>query len=283
MASPEHIVRAAGGVLRSRTLAVEGCSAHRVSAAIDRGDLVRVRRGWVATPDADPLLVGAAQAGVVLTCITEARRLGLWVLAGVRELHVGAPSHAGGVRRANAHVHWGVPPVPRQPGALVDPVENVLWAVAKCRPPHEALATWESALRKGLVSLEAMRRLPLPPAARDLCDIATPWSDSGLESFVPPRLGWLGVSIVPQVWVRGHRIDFLIGERLALQIDGAHHVGPQREADIAHDAQLMLLGYHVIRVGYFQIVERWHEVQELILRAVAQGLHRADRDSRRRF
>jgi hypothetical protein len=28
-----------------------------------------------------------------------------------------------------------------------------------------------------------------------------------------------------------------------------------------------------VRVGYFQVVERWHEVQDVIMRAVAQGLH----------
>ena len=40
-------------------------------------------------------------------------------------------------------------------------------------------------------------------------------------------------------------------------------------------ASSMLLGYHVIRVTYAQVVERWHEVQDLLMRAVAQGLHRA--------
>ena len=102
-----------------------------------------------------------------------------------------------------------------------------------------------------------------------------PWSDSGLESFVVPRLKWMRLPIRPQVWISGHRVDFLIGDRLVLHIDGGHHVGTQRETDIEHDAQLMLLGYHVIRVGYGQVVDRWHTVQDLIMRAVAQGLHRA--------
>lgn len=78
-----------------------------------------------------------------------------------------------------------------------------------------------------------------------------------------------------QAWIAGHRVDLLIGDRLVLQIDGGHHVGTQREQDIAHDAALMLLGYHVIRVGYGQVIERWHEVQDVIARAIAQGLHRA--------
>ncbi len=260
--------------MRSRALAREGFSAYDVRSTIERGMLCRVRKGWVAANDVDPLVREAVRTGVVLTCVTQARRLGLWVL-GDTTAHVAAAPHSGGVKVTNSVVHWGAPPVPRDPDSAVDHVENVLWAVAVCRPEEIAIAIWESAVRRGLTSVEAMRRLPLPPAARRVCAQTTPWSDSGLESFIPPRLRWLGVAIIPQVWIAGHRIDFLIGDRIALQIDGGTHVGAQREQDIAHDAALMLLGYHVIRVGYTQIVERWHEVQDIIMRAVAQGLHLA--------
>ncbi|WP_448004044.1 DNA/RNA helicase [Agromyces bauzanensis] len=268
-------VRDAGGVARTPRLAADGHSPHVIARAVAAGALLRVRRGWVAQPQADRELVEAARAGVVLTCVTQARRLGLWVLAG-KELHVGAPAHAGGVRAAGRHVHWAEPMVPRNPDALVDPIENVLALVAACQPRDPALAVWESALRKGIVTLEAMRRLDLGPAGRALCAAATPWSDSGLESFVVPRLRWLGLPIVPQAWLAGHRVDFLIGDRLVLQIDGGHHAGPQRDADNAHDADLMLMGNYVVRVGYVAVVERWHEVQDLIMRAIAQGLHRAN-------
>lgn len=90
-----------------------------------------------------------------------------------------------------------------------------------------------------------------------------------------PRLRWLKLPLRRQVWIGGRRVDLLIGDRLVLQIDGGHHVGAQREADIAHDAALTLLGYHVIRVGYRQMIDRWAEVQDSIMRAVAQGLHLA--------
>lgn len=82
-------------------------------------------------------------------------------------------------------------------------------------------------------------------------------------------------ALVSQVWIAGHLADFLIGDRLVLQIDGGHHVGAQRSSDTHHDAELMLLGYHVIRVTYAQVIHRWQEVLDLILRAVGQGLHRA--------
>lgn len=245
-----------------------------MARAVATGRLVRVRKGWLATPDADPALVAAARSGVVLTCVTQASRLGLWVLHdGVP--HVAAPAHSGAVRVARAHVHWAEPPVPRHPDALEDPIENVLILAAGCQPHERALAIWESAFNRALVGVESLRRLPLGPAARRLLEEARPWADSGLESFVPPRLKWMRLPVRSQIWIGGHHVDFLIGDRLVLQIDGGTHVGVQREKDIAHDARLALMGYHVIRVGYGQVVHRWHEVQDTIMRAVAQGLHLA--------
>lgn len=210
----------------------------------------------------------------MLTCVTQARRLGLWVLAETPR-HVAAKPKAGGIRVPGARVHWAQPLLTRHPDALVDPIENVLVTVAGCVPFEQALAVWDSALRRRLVHRDALERLTLPPTARHLLQNANPFADSGLESFVPPRLRWLGLPIVAQAWIAGHRVDFLIGDRLVLQIDGGHHVGAQRRADMAHDAALMLLGYHVIRVDYVDVVDRWPRVQDVIQRAVAQGLHLA--------
>jgi very-short-patch-repair endonuclease len=269
-----EIVRRAGGVARVRVLTAGGVSPHVIGRALEQGALHRVRKGWLALPDADAFLVAAARAGVVLTCVTQARRLGLWVLHDGPP-HLGAPAHSGGVTPTGGHVHWARPPVPRHPDALADPIENVLAIAAACQPYEVARAIWESAIAQHLVAVAALRRLPLGPAARDLCDDVTPWSDSGLESIVSPRLRWLRLPIYPQAWILGHRTDFLIGERLVLQIDGGHHVGAQRATDVAHDALLALHGYHVIRVTYAQVIDHWHEVQDLIMRAVAQGLHLA--------
>ncbi|MFG6444157.1 endonuclease domain-containing protein [Microbacterium sp. P07] len=275
MLSARHVVESAGGVAPTSALV----DAHVGRAAVDRalacGELVRVRRGWIATATADPLLVGAARAGVVLSCVTEARRRELWVLDDDHLPHVAAPAHSGRASTAGALVHWSTPVVPRNPGALTDEIENVLALVAFCQPHEAALAIWESALRKGLVDLRAMRRLDLPPAARRLCDEADPFADSGLESLVVPRLRWMRLPLRRQIWIVGRPVDLLIGDRLVLQIDGGHHVGAQREADIAHDTELALRGYHVIRVGYRAIIDDWPAVQSRIMRAVAQGLHLA--------
>lgn len=267
-------VRDGGGVVRTRTLVSAGYSKHYQSLVVAEGELVRVGRSWLALPHADAALVQAAEAGVVLTCCTQARRLGLWQLNDDGQTHAAVVPHGQGPRGGSYRLHWSEPAVPRHPDALVDSIENVLALVAECLPHDEALAVWESALSRRLIELDTLRGLGLRPAARALRDEAVPWSDSGLESFVPPRLRFLRLPIVPQVWIAGHHVDFLIGDRLVLQIDGGTHVGRQRDADNAHDAQLRLMGYHVIRVGYRQVVHRWHEVQNDVMRAVAQGLHR---------
>ncbi|MCC4909474.1 DUF559 domain-containing protein [Microbacterium sp. cx-59] len=269
-------VTAAGGVARSATLMRAGVSKHALAEAVDAGALVRIRRRWVAIPDADPFLISAAREGVILSCITRAQRLRLWVLDDERP-HVAAAPHAGMVTTRAAVVHRHAPLVPRHPDSLEDSIENTLSLVAVCQPFERALAIWDSAFRQGIADPHAMSGYDLGLKAREVLESASAYRDSGLETIVYVRLRFLRMPIVSQVWIAGHRVDFLIGERLILQIDGGHHVGAQRAADIAHDAQLMLLGYHVIRVTYAQVMEGWATVLDLILRAIGQGLHLARR------
>ncbi|WP_394280010.1 DUF559 domain-containing protein [Microbacterium sp.] len=267
-------IRRLGGVARTSTLVAAGASRHRVETSVARGLVMKVRRGWIAVPDADAELIAAARAGVVITCVSAAVRHGLWVMRDARP-HVAAPTHAGRIHRADAIVHWASPTVPRHPDVLIDSVENSLIAVARCQPHDLALAVWESALRKGKVTRDSMRMLTMPPAARSLCESASLYSDSGLETLLPRRLRWLGLPLRQQVWLIDRPVDLLIADRLVVQVDGAHHVGAQRAADIAHDARLMLHGYHVIRVTYGQVVDSWPVVQDLITGAIARGLHLA--------
>ncbi|MDQ7876767.1 DUF559 domain-containing protein [Microbacterium sp. QXD-8] len=272
----------AGGIARRATIVKRGHSQRTIDAAVVAGLLRVVRRVWIAVPTADPYLVAAARAGVVISCVTRARRLGLWVEADAVATHVAAHPHAGRITVArDTRVHRAVPLMARDPAALEDSIENALAILCACQPFEAALASVESALNKSLVSKPALLRLPFAPAVRQIIEAASPYSDSGLETYVVPRLAWMKLRIVPQAWIAGHRVDFLIGTRLVLQIDGGHHVGKQRARDNAHDATLRHMGYHVIRVGYIQVVEDWPGVQALIMQAVAQGLHLTEKRSQR--
>jgi very-short-patch-repair endonuclease len=269
-------IRLWNGVIPSRVLIEQGFSYRQLRDYCARGRLRRLRRGWLAAPGADVNLVRAAKSGGVLTCVTQATRLGLWVTQPDSSLHLGLPANS--KRPENelgSTLHWNVPVVPRDPRSLVDTIVNVLATVALCLPEEDAFATWESALNKNHIELAELRRLPLTGRAKKLSQIVTPFSDSGLESFVLRRLQRVRVKARPQIWILGHHVDFLLGARLVLQIDGKTHVGRQRGLDNYHDAILKLNGYHVIRATYQQVMFHWEEVQDLIMRAIAQGLHLA--------
>jgi len=89
------------------------------------------------------------------------------------------------------------------------------------------------------------------------------------------RLRPHGLPVRQQVVIAGRPVDILIGKRLVIQTDGweFHSSSAQRSADIAHDAELRLRGYTVLRFSYAQVVHGWPEVERTILRAVAAGLH----------
>ncbi|MFJ4223294.1 endonuclease domain-containing protein [Microbacterium sp. NPDC089695] len=226
-------------------------------------------------PGLDPRLVGAVARGVVLSCVTAAERAGLWVPE-KRLLHVAARPNAARLEvPPGVVVHWARPLVPRDPELLEDGIVNSLVLIAGCLPLEHAVVVWESALNAGVVDRAFLSAFELPSAARAVLDRARPFADSGLESILVFRLRWLGVRMLPQAWILGRRVDLLMGERLVIQADGATHTGLQRSNDIAHDRQLTLRGYHVLRFSYEQIMDRWPDVQAAVMEAIAQGRHLA--------
>jgi very-short-patch-repair endonuclease len=259
--------------MRVSTLQREGYTRHLLRTALEVGVIQRVRRDWVALPDADPELVSAARRGVVLSCVTRARRVGLWVLGREGEHVAAAAPHSHVATAPGATVHWATPLVPRTADLLEDHIENTLALVATCQPHDLALAVWESAFRQGMVDRTQLARLDLPPSARRLLEEAEPFADSGLETIFATRLRRFGVQVRSQIWIGGHHVDHLIGRFLVVQIDGGHHVDSQRLSDNEHDAALRLLGFTVIRVGFRQVIDDWPTVQWLIMQAMAQGLH----------
>lgn len=269
----ETALRQYNGVLPSRVLLDSGYSYARLQQLCIERKLVRVRRGWLASPRAAPELILAARHSGVLTCVTQAQRLGLWTTVPDRAVHLGLHRQAKRPEARELRLHWNAPIMPRDPHRLEDSLINVLAMVARCVPFEDALAVWESAVNKRLIEVTELQRLPLSGVARRLAKQVTPYSDSGLETFVKLRLKRFRLKICAQAWVLGHCVDILIGDRLVLQTDGGTHVGKQRTLDIEHDALLTLNGYHVIRLSYEHVMTHWPEVQDLILQAVAQGLH----------
>jgi very-short-patch-repair endonuclease len=279
MTSPGRLIEwigERGGIAHTRDARAAGFTDHMSRRAVALGAVRRARRSWLIGEGAHPDAIAAVEAGGRLTCLSEARRRGLWVPHVGERLHVWVPPTFSPPRREEVRYHSGRAPHPVSATAWHDAPVNVLAHVAVCVPREEALAIWESALRRRLVDGAHLSRVAwTSPRTRTLAELASLLSDSGLESILFDRLRPFGLPVQRQVWIEGHPVDGLVGEMLVLQADGFEHHrnAADRRRDIAHDARLTLLGYTVLRFDYVQILFGWADVERTILLAVAQGRH----------
>jgi len=250
------------------------------------GRLLRLNRAWYAHVDAPPALVSAALVGGRITCVTAAHHLGLPLLARDERLHVMVSRGSNAPALPERVLHRDRPLAPSARHALVAPLPDLLSHVAVCLPHEEALAVWEGAVRSGRATAPQLRRIPWRRTrARALASVVGDRSDSILETLVASRLRGLGIAHVQQARLLGHAVDFLIGDRLVLQVDGfAHHSDArQRHSDVEHDARLLLEGYVVLRVTYRHVVHEWEALVARLQLALAQRLDLGgDRSLRRR-
>jgi hypothetical protein len=280
----DDFMRSRDGVVRRADLRDRGMSSYRINALVDAGQLIRVGRDRVATPGCPVPVMHAARVGARLTCVSAAAVRGLWVPDGDPRLHL-AVSH-GYSRQMPPTVppvvlHRSRTPVPMGAAHVVDVLPNVLVQVARCQILELAVAVFDSALNRRLLTVDELHGI----AARQskqfqrvvaLCDDR---ADAGNESVLRVRLGLIGIAMVPQVVIDGHPVDGLIGERLVIQTDGfGPHSDPVRRArDLRQDNRLRLRRYEVQRFSAVQVLERWDYVESMIVGAMAQGLHLAPR------
>jgi len=241
-----------------------------------------IRRVWLALPQADGHLVTAARAGGRVSCITLARRRGWWMPEAVSGgIHLHLPPTAGSARLGDAWpgvLHWAKPVMPWGAPALVGSVEDALAHIAICQPYDVALVLWESAANIEKLAGDYLRGLAWASrAARNLAAQVTGLSDSGLETLLVEPLRRAGLRVRQQIVLAGRPVDLVIGDRLVVQLDGYafHSSSAQRSSDIAHDAQLRLRGYTVLRFSYAQVVHDAANVLLTLRRAVAAGYARA--------
>ena len=87
-----------------------------------------------------------------------------------------------------------------------------------------------------------------------------------------------GIHFSQQVQVTSAiRVDFVLGDRLVVEIDGAefHATREGFEQDHRRDAALRALGYRVLRFSYWQVSERWADVMAAVAAALVSGDHLA--------
>lgn len=256
-----------------------GYSDRDLRASVRAGDIEVFRRSWFVGRDAGDDLREAARRGGRLTCTSLARRRGWWMPEGISaDPHLHFVPGSTGLRLEEAWLgvaHWTRPIVPVE-RSLIAGVEDALAHLALCLPREQALVVWEAACRVEAIAPEALRRVRWASrAAHELAAEVNGLADSGLEVLVCAPLRRLRVQVRQQVVLAGKPVDVLVGTWLVVQIDGwAHHSSSaQRSKDIAHDAELRLRGYTVLRFSYAQVVHDRDGVLRTLRRALAAGLH----------
>lgn len=284
----DYLARA-GGLAQLDDLVRDGYSARTVQRATDAGIIQRIRRGWYSGPGANDQLVRAIRAGGALTCVSGCAFRGLWQ-PWDPQLHICVPRGARHLKDPDTGiavspeqpsrrllVHWNAGSYEKAAGGVV-PLVECLAQTIRCQPPDVAFAVLESALRKGKLTTAERARLALnvPQQRRSLVAAAGPHADSGTESLFRYRLLQRGVTMRSQFPIPDiGRVDFLIGDRLIIEIDSDAHHGDreQRIRDHRRDAALARLGYRCVRFDYQLVIWDWPLVEAAVMALIERGDH----------
>ncbi|WP_460519865.1 endonuclease domain-containing protein [Humibacter antri] len=268
------------GVLSIGHLRRSGLSRSDIQAALDRGDLSRIRRGWYARDTSDADAVEAVFLGGALTSVSAAPFRGLWTLRDGL-LHIAVPHNASRLRTARNNdevlvdrrgnricLHWTSTQHPF--AEAVADVHRVLMDAAVCQPADHVVVLADSALNRGIVTpIEIEACLPL------LADRCTGASESGTETMVRLHLRRRGVRVRCQVWIGSVGVvDLLVGDRLVIECDSAkYHDGYQSARDYDRDLALVEMGFIVVRLRYDHVIHHWDRVERAILSIVRDRRH----------
>ncbi len=172
-----------------------------IRASVRSGDLIRLRRGWFATPAADPDTVAAVRAGGVLACVSALRHHALWIPPTARGLHIRFSRHGERSRRRRCQGHGRPHPFV----GAVDSIPIALDCAARCLDRESWIVIADSALATLRWSrTELASAMPACPAQvrRWLRDCDTR-AQSGTETMVRLRLRARGYAVEVQPEIPG--------------------------------------------------------------------------------
>lgn len=259
-----------------------GLSAADIRRLVDSGRLHRVRRGWFATPEADPRDVRAVRAGGAVTCVSALREYWTPPTPGLH-LRIPANSRRSVVTSPDLIVHR-LPRVSGTPQSATDPVPVALACAIGCLPPAEWVAVADSVLHRGCPRDELTHDLLRAQPDRSseilrLMNRVNAVSESGTESLLRYDLESAKIPVRSQVWIGRDRVDLLVGDRLVLEADSvAHHTGEENYSrDRRRDQRLVSQGFLPLRFTWHQIIHERGDVVALVRQLCRAGEHRRRR------
>ncbi|MGO1227443.1 endonuclease domain-containing protein [Brachybacterium sp. AOP29-B2-41] len=269
-----HLTARQLGIARRSELVVFGLTPWTMRAALERGELQRVARGWIARPSASPDVIRALIAGFRLTCVDAARLHGLWTPDDTpAEEHLLHVYRYGDERAVPDGMITHLPRVRSWPEQdAVASVSLTLEHALRCCSGETAAVLLESAMERRLLSPAAVQQLldDAPDAVRSRIGTLSAASDSGSETRVARWLRRRHFQVEQQVFVDGvGLLDAYVGG-LFLEIDGREfHDGEDAfSRDRRRDLRAIRHGLQVLRLSYAQVWHDWERTQQDILRAI---------------
>lgn len=269
-------LRAEYGVMSWSALQQAGMTRNELRRLLNAKALERLRRGWYATPTANPTVVAAVKAGGVLTCVAALKLHNVWIppmdtMTHVRGTEDGQRNSSGFCRR------HGRPP---SAAGAVDDVVTALQHAVRCLDHEGIVVVLDSILDQDLMKRSELvtALADCPREIRSLLDKCE-WAESGTETMVRLRLRARNIRVSTQVTIEGvGRVDFLVGKRLIIEVDGMeyHANRTQFERDRERDRTAIELGYLVVRLTYSQVVYQWEQVEISILTLIRRREHLAE-------
>jgi very-short-patch-repair endonuclease len=273
MGEIERIRATGGGVVSAAQLRTAGWS-HLLIRKLPEQGWLPVRRGWYASPSADPQVVRAVAAGGVLGCVSALRLSRVWIPDS--DLHIRYSARARrsrpGVR--SCHPYRRDPPVV----GAVDPMDIAIASAANCLDAEGLVVALDSMLNKRMIDMAAAKDVVASSryARLQLAERCDARSESGTETIIRLRLRARGIRLRSQVDIPGvGRVDFLVGDRLIIEADSREHHLPAYQTDRTRDRVATGRGYLVIRLTYEDVVYRWDaafaDIQSVIRRRAHRG------------
>ena len=239
-------------------------TARELSAALDSGQVVRVRRGRYRLPDADRALVRAAQLGGVASHLSAAQLHGWEVPFPSVTPWITVPRNSKATRSPRHHLFWA--DISEERGRVTSPMRTVI-DCARRLPFAVALAVADSAIRHGDVDPQSLVREATrvrgkgAARARRVARHASGLAANPFESVLRAIALDAGLDAEPQleIEVQGVRIHPDVGDRdrrLVLEADSwEYHTGRDaHERDCWRYTVLVCAGWLVLRFTWRQVM-----------------------------
>ncbi|WP_243226938.1 type IV toxin-antitoxin system AbiEi family antitoxin domain-containing protein [Microbacterium sp. CIAB417] len=238
--------------LRTAELRLRGYTRATIRHALDRGDLIRVRRGRYVWGGVHESHLVAARSGGRLDCVSLLGAFGVFVLS-ADDVHLQFDRTDSRLPRRHRGIraHWRESACARA-DLQADLVEALAQA-CRCQPPRVAVASLDSALHLGLIDGDDLDRVfdRLPRRYRPLRKLIDARAEAGSETLVRLMLRSMGYRPSLQISLRGvGRVDLLVDGWLIVECDSRAFHGDvaQQIRDRRRDLAAAELGYVTLRI-----------------------------------